>query len=174
MLIMPVELKARQDKPSSGSELPFEVRAASALGISVAADALDYIGAPIFALPIVGDIADAAVMAVLFRLTGSRKSAAINAIEFIPFVGDFVPTYTITTLMWVLKEARKRSGERRNHHQMTTSPTEHNNDNTRVIHLKRNNDTADGSTVYTVADNKREGLQTKLMRAYAIMKSKSY
>jgi hypothetical protein len=39
-------------------ELPFEIRAVSALGISIVADALDYVGAPIFALPIIGDIAD--------------------------------------------------------------------------------------------------------------------
>ena len=171
-----MELKTPLDKSNSGSELPFEVRAASALGISVAADALDYVGAPIFALPIVGDIADAAVMAVLFRLTGSKKSAAINAIEFIPFVGDFVPTYTITTLMWVLKEVRKkrRSVESRYPHQIVTSSPTECRDNARVIQLERNNDTTDGNTIYTVAyDNKKESMQTKFMRAYAILRSKA-
>jgi hypothetical protein len=185
VLILSVKLKTQQNKPNLGSQLPFEVRAASALGISVAADALDYVGAPIFALPIVGDIADGIVMALLYRLTGSKKSAAINAIEFIPFVGDFVPTYTITTLMWVLKEIRKRSGESHRHHrQIITSPTtEHNNDNARVIRLERDNDAdndndydyGSSSIVYTASndDNKRESLRTKFMRAYAILRSRA-
>src|SRR3712207_8683013 len=43
-------------RKSKQSDLPFEIRATAALGISVVADALDYIGAPLFALPIVGDV----------------------------------------------------------------------------------------------------------------------
>ena len=93
-------------------ELPFKVRAISALGISVVADALDYAGAPIFALPVIGDIADGIVIAMLYRLTGSKISTAINAIEFIPFIGDMIPTYTISTLMWILRESRKRKDGR--------------------------------------------------------------
>lgn len=98
--------------PKATLELPFEVRAISALGISVVADALDYAGAPIFALPIIGDITDAIVIAILYRLIGSKTSTAINAIEFIPFIGDMVPTYTLSTLMWILKESRKRKDGR--------------------------------------------------------------
>jgi hypothetical protein len=49
-------------KKSNQLDLPFEVRATAALGISIVADALDYIGAPIFALPVVGDVVDAIVM----------------------------------------------------------------------------------------------------------------
>jgi len=93
-------------------ELPFKVRAISALGISVVADALDYAGAPIFALPVIGDIADGIAIAMLYRLTGSKISTAINAIEFIPFIGDMIPTYTISTLMWILRESRKRKDGR--------------------------------------------------------------
>jgi hypothetical protein len=81
------------------------------MGVSVVADALDYVGSPIFALPVIGDISDAIVMAILYRLTGSKRSAVINAIEFIPFVGDFIPTYTITTLMWIFKEMRKEKAD---------------------------------------------------------------
>jgi hypothetical protein len=51
------------------SKLPFGIRAASAVGISVIADALDYVGALIFALPIVGDIADLIVTGLLYRIT---------------------------------------------------------------------------------------------------------
>src|ERR671920_2547477 len=95
-------------RKSKQSDLPFEVRATAALGISIVADALDYIGAPLFALPIAGDIVDAIVMAMLYRLTGSKTSAAINSIEFIPLIGDMVPAYTISTLLWILRASTKR------------------------------------------------------------------
>jgi hypothetical protein len=51
-------MKLISQKKTNQSDLPFGVRATAALGISIIADALDYIGAPIFALPIVGDVAD--------------------------------------------------------------------------------------------------------------------
>jgi hypothetical protein len=44
-------MKLISQKKSNQSDLSFEVRATAALGISVVADVLDYIGAPIFALP---------------------------------------------------------------------------------------------------------------------------
>jgi hypothetical protein len=31
-------------------------------------------------------------------------STAVNMIEFIPVVGDFIPVYTLSTLMWIAKE----------------------------------------------------------------------
>ena len=93
------------------SELSFAVKAASALGISIIADGLDYVGAPIFALPLIGDIADLIVMGLLYRITRSKVSVFINAVEFIPFIGDFIPTYTISTLMWILRESRKRKNQ---------------------------------------------------------------
>jgi hypothetical protein len=52
----------RYRQAESDSELPFGIRVASALGISVVADALDYVGALIFALPVVGDITDAIIV----------------------------------------------------------------------------------------------------------------
>jgi hypothetical protein len=87
------KFRHRQEEPDS--ELPFGIRAASALGISVIADALDYVGALIFALPVVGDIADLIVTGLLYRITKSKVTVVINAVEFIPFIGDFVPTYIL-------------------------------------------------------------------------------
>ncbi len=101
-------MKLFSQKKTNQSDLPFGVKATAALGISIVADALDYIGAPIFALPIVGDVADAIVMAILYRLTGSKTSTAINSIEFIPLIGDMIPAYTISTLLWILRESYKR------------------------------------------------------------------
>jgi hypothetical protein len=101
-------MKLISQKKSNQSDLPFEVRATAALGISVVADVLDYIGAPIFALPVAGDIVDAIVMAILYHLTGSKASTAINSIEFIPVIGDMVPAYTISTLWWILRASHKR------------------------------------------------------------------
>ena len=97
------------DRPES--DFSFAIRAASALGVSVIADGLDYVGAPIFALPLVGDIADLIVMGLLYRITKSRRSVFINAIEFIPFIGDLIPTYTISTLMWIRRESRRRNSQ---------------------------------------------------------------
>src|ERR687890_2141942 len=100
-------MKLISQKRSESSGLSFEVRATAALGISIVVDALDYIGAPLFALPIAGDIVDAIVMAILYRLTGSKTSTAINSIEFIPLIGDMIPAYTISTLLWILRTSYK-------------------------------------------------------------------
>jgi hypothetical protein len=137
----------RQDQ----SELPFEIKAVSALGISVFADALDYVGAPIFALPIVGDIADLIVSGLLYRITKSKVNVVINAVEFIPFIGDFVPTYTISTLLWILNESRKRQAR---HKGDESSARAKNN-------VMNNRPT-----------NRDESLQTRIMRTYAILRSK--
>jgi hypothetical protein len=109
-------------KKSNKSDMHFEVRATAALGISIVADVLDYIGAPIFALPIAGDIIDAIVMAILYNLTGSKTSTAINSIEFIPVIGDMVPVYTISTLLWILKASRKREDKNDNLPNETIKP----------------------------------------------------
>jgi hypothetical protein len=105
--------KLQEEKPSRSildgiGAAPFETRAATALGISVIADALDYAGAPIFALPVIGDIADVFVSGILYSITKSKKAAAINTLEFIPVIGDFIPAYTISTLMWIRQESSKR------------------------------------------------------------------
>ena len=128
---------------------------ASALGISVVADALDYVGAPIFALPVVGDITDAIIVSLLYHITKSKVTVVINATEFIPLIGDFVPTYTISTLLWILNESRKRQKTVRKRQGSSTRADNNNNNN------RRN----------TAARN--ENLQTRIMRAYAILRSKT-
>jgi hypothetical protein len=103
----------RRQEQETKPELPFEIRAASALGISVIADALDYAGAPIFAMPVIGDIVDVFVAGLLYRITKSKVNVVIHAVEFIPFIGDFIPTYTISTILWILNESRKRNNLQR-------------------------------------------------------------
>ena len=84
----------------------FKVRATSALVISVVADALDYFAAPLFGIPVLGDIFDAVIVSLLYNITRSKMSTAVNMIEFIPFVGDYIPVYTLSTLMWIAKELK--------------------------------------------------------------------
>jgi hypothetical protein len=89
----------------------FASRAITALGVSLIADALDYFAAPLFGSPIVGDIFDSIVTSILYSITKSKSATAINLIEFIPFVGDFVPIYTLSTLYWISKELKKPKSE---------------------------------------------------------------
>jgi len=77
---------------------------ALALGISLLADFLDYLAAPIFGVPIIGDIFDVIVSGLLYSITRSKVSLIMNLTEFIPFLGDFLPIYTVSTLIWVLRE----------------------------------------------------------------------
>ena len=94
--------RANQTKDLGGSV--FKFKAALALGISISADALDYFAAPFFGLPVVGDIFDAIIISILFGITRSKISTGINMIEFIPLIGDYIPVYTMSTLLWVSKE----------------------------------------------------------------------
>jgi hypothetical protein len=94
-------------KAKAEFELPFEIRALSALGLSVAADALDYLAAPIFAMPVIGDIADSIITASLYSITRSKMATAINTIEFIPVIGDLLPVYTLSTLLWICQQLLK-------------------------------------------------------------------
>ncbi|MGA7978356.1 MAG: hypothetical protein WB975_14055 [Nitrososphaeraceae archaeon] len=82
----------------------FKRKALTALGISVAADILDYIAAPIFAVPLIGDVFDALTIALLYNVTKSKFSATLNMMEFIPVIGDLLPVYTFSTLAWIIKE----------------------------------------------------------------------
>jgi hypothetical protein len=90
-------------------KVPFELRADAALGISIVADTLDYVASPIFATPVIGDVADVFVSATLYSLTRSKRGAIINMVEFIPVVGDLVPTYTISTLRVIRKEMTSKN-----------------------------------------------------------------
>ena len=80
-----------------------------ALGISIVADALDYLAAPIFGVPIIGDVFDVIVSGLLFSITRSKVLLIMNLAEFIPFLGDFLPVYTISTLMWILREQEEEN-----------------------------------------------------------------
>lgn len=75
-----------------------------ALGVSIIADILDYLAAPIFGVPIIGDIFDVIVTGILYLITRSKVSVVMNLAEFIPFLGDFLPVYTVSTMLWVLRD----------------------------------------------------------------------
>lgn len=91
---------------STRSNAVFKLRVTSALVVSVVADALDYFAAPLFGFPVLGDIFDAIIVSLLYNITKSKMSTAVNMIEFIPFVGDYIPVYTISTLIWIAKELK--------------------------------------------------------------------
>lgn len=78
--------------------------AALALVISIIADALDYLAAPLFSVPIIGDVFDIITTGMLYSITKSKVSVILNLAEFIPFVGDFLPVYTVSTLIWIMRE----------------------------------------------------------------------
>src|SRR4051794_8276453 len=82
-------------------------KVAAAMTISVIADALDYIAAPLFDVPVIGDVFDVITTSLLYSITNSKVSTAINTIELLPFIGDFVPTYTLSTLLWISRELRR-------------------------------------------------------------------
>ena len=78
--------------------------AALALGIAIVADALDYLATPLFSVPIIGDVFDVITTWMLYSITKSKVSVILNLTEFIPFVGDFLPVYTVSTLIWIIRE----------------------------------------------------------------------
>lgn len=84
----------------------FKIRVAIALGISLVADILDYLAAPIFGVPILGDIFDFLVTGLLYLITKSKVSVIMNLAEFIPFLGDFLPVYTVSTIIWIAREQK--------------------------------------------------------------------
>ena len=143
------------------SKFSFAIKAASALGISVIADGLDYVGAPIFALPFIGDIADLIVMGLLYRITKSKRSMFINAIEFIPFIGDFIPTYTVSTLMWILRESNKRKNQ--SHHFWRDTITLRREESSTKIVIRNQVD---------ASRRESENLQARILRASAILRSR--
>jgi|RhiMetdeSRZDD1v2_1073273.scaffolds.fasta_scaffold2712577_1 hypothetical protein len=151
-------MKLISQRKSRQSELPFGVRATAALGISIVADALDYIGAPIFALPIAGDVVDAIVMAILYRLTGSKTSTAINSIEFIPLIGDMIPAYTISTLLWILRESYKRKDNESLLMNQSNRPSS----------IRINNDYVDHRNTTGLDVTTQESIRTKARKRYAL------
>ena len=103
---MSINFNSPQTK--SNFERSLKLRVISALGISILADVLDYAGMPLFAMPVIGDITDGIVISLLYSITKSKVSTGMNFIELIPFIGDLIPTYTISTLIWIVKERSKR------------------------------------------------------------------
>jgi hypothetical protein len=81
------------------------IRMAYALTISLIADLLDYIGAAVLAVPIIGDLFDFIVISYLYSITKSKVVLVINLAEFIPFIGDILPVYTVSTIIWILRES---------------------------------------------------------------------
>jgi len=67
------------------------------------------LAAPIFGVPIIGDVFDVIVSGLLFSITRSKVLLIMNLAEFIPFLGDFLPVYTISTLMWILREQKEEN-----------------------------------------------------------------
>lgn len=82
----------------------FKIRVTLALVISIVADILDYLAAPIFGVPILGDIFDVMVTGLLYLITRSKVSVIMNLAEFIPFFGDFLPVYTVSTMLWMIRD----------------------------------------------------------------------
>lgn len=60
--------------------------------------------APIFGVPIIGDIFDVIVTGLLYLITRSKVSVVMNLAEFIPFLGDFLPVYTVSTILWISRD----------------------------------------------------------------------
>jgi hypothetical protein len=89
------------------NDTSFRRRAITAIGVSIVADGLDYFAAPLFSTPLIGDVFDFIITSLLYSLTRSKSSTAINMIKFIPFVGDFIPVYTLSTLVWISRMIRK-------------------------------------------------------------------
>ena len=81
------------------------VRMALALAISIGADVFDYMMAPLFGMPIIGDVFDLIVTWILYSITKSKVSLVMNLAEFIPFLGDFLPVYTVSTIIWILRQS---------------------------------------------------------------------
>jgi len=86
-----------------GSFFP-KVRMALALTISIVADLLDSNTSPMIGMPIIGDVFDLIVMSMLYSITKSKVSLIMNLAEFVPFLGDFLPVYTASTIIWILRE----------------------------------------------------------------------
>ena len=88
----------------SGSVFP-KVSMSLALTISIVADLLDYTAAPLLGMPIIGDVFDLIVMSMLYSITKSKVLFIMNLAEFVPFLGDFLPVYTASTIIWILRES---------------------------------------------------------------------
>ena len=104
-LLLNIHCMGEISKKETNKKTKRSFRIASlALGISIIADALDYLVAPLFSIPIIGDVFDVITTWLLYSITKSKVSVIMNLAEFIPFVGDFLPVYTVSTLIWIMRE----------------------------------------------------------------------
>ena len=94
-----------QEFQSVGKSIFAKARMAFALTISIMADLLDYLAAPVLGMPIIGDMFDFIVTSFLYSITKSKVSFIMNLAEFVPFLGDFLPVYTASTIIWILRES---------------------------------------------------------------------
>ena len=94
-----------QEFQSIGKSIFAKARMAFALTISIMADLLDYLAAPVLGMPIIGDMFDFIVTSFLYSITKSKVSLIMNLAEFVPFLGDFLPLYTASTIIWILRES---------------------------------------------------------------------
>jgi hypothetical protein len=62
------------------------------------------LAAPLFGVPILGDIFDVIVTGLLYLITRSKVSVVMNLTEFIPFLGDLLPVYIVSTIIWLARE----------------------------------------------------------------------
>jgi hypothetical protein len=63
------------------SDTSFRRRVITALGVSIIADGLDYFAVPLFSTLLIGDIFDFIITSLLYSLTRSKSSTAINMIK---------------------------------------------------------------------------------------------
>ena len=94
-----------QEFQSIGKSIFAKARMAFALTISIMVDLLDYLAAPVLGMPIIGDMFDFIVTSFLYSITKSKVSFIMNLAEFVPFLGDFLPVYTASTIIWILRES---------------------------------------------------------------------
>jgi|SRR4030095_5207022 hypothetical protein len=90
---------------SVGKSIFAKARMAFALTISIMADLLDYLAAQVLGMPIIGDMFDFIVTSFLYSITKSKVSLVMNLTELVPFLGDFLPVYTASTIIWILRES---------------------------------------------------------------------
>lgn len=82
------------------------LRFATALMFALLLDAADY---TIGWIPIAGDLLDVVGILVLLAFIG--KYALLGLIEFVPFIGDFLPAFTTSVVLARMEEKKKAKAE---------------------------------------------------------------
>lgn len=79
------------------------IRVTCALLIAIILDLADYL---VGWIPIAGDFLDLAGIIILLPLIG--KYAILPVVEFIPIIGDFLPTFIVSAVFYAKTEAKKK------------------------------------------------------------------